>query len=232
MVLLREALRSRTHVQPLYVRAGLRWEREEIRALRRVLRALDSPRLAPLVILDLPLAGLYGRHWSTGGAPPPYHAGDASVYLPGRNVTLLALAATFCALRRIPLILSGLLAGNPYPDATPEFLRTLRRALALGLDAPIRIRAPFRGLSKADVIRRGRDLPLAWTLSCSAPRGGRHCGNCSKCGERAMAFARARVPDPTDYTGGPAASAAGRAGSVAGAASRTRVAAKRATSVR
>jgi len=37
------------------------------------------------------------------------------------------------------------------------------------------------------------------TLSCSTPRRGLHCGVCVKCGERAKAFRRARVPDTTVY---------------------------------
>jgi len=61
------------------------------------------------------------------------------------------------------------------------------------------IRAPFRRLEKAAVIRRSRDLPLGLTLSCARPRGLRHCGRCTKCAERQHAFAAAGVPDPTRY---------------------------------
>ena len=57
----------------------------------------------------------------------------------------------------------------------------------------------FRHLEKAEVIRRGRDLPLALTLSCARPRGLHHCGRCTKCAERQHAFAAAGVPDPTRY---------------------------------
>jgi 7-cyano-7-deazaguanine synthase len=200
VVLLSSFLRRRLHVQPLYVRAGLLWEAAEIGALKRVLGALRSPRLRPLAMIDLPMADLYGRHWSiTGRGTPGLRSPDPTIYLPGRNLTLLVKAATFCALRRIPLLATGVLAGNPFPDATPAFFRALERALSLGLDARIRIAAPYRRLSKADVIRRGRDLPLHLTLSCARPRNGRHCGGCSKCAERARAFRRAGVKDLTDY---------------------------------
>jgi 7-cyano-7-deazaguanine synthase len=100
-------------------------------------------------------------------------------------------------------ILLGPLAGNPFPDATPAFFRTMADALALGLDAPIEIAAPFAALHKADVIRRGRErgVPLELTLSCMQPEDDRHCGRCSKCRERQQGFAAAGVADPTSYAG-------------------------------
>jgi 7-cyano-7-deazaguanine synthase len=192
---------ARDHeVHPLYVRCGLAWERAEQSALRRFLRVLDG-RVKPLVRVDLPLAPLYGAgHWSVSGdGVPGRRAGLASNYLPGRNLLLGSLAAVHCARRRIPTIALALLADNPFPDATPRFLADLGRVAGRALDVRLKICAPFRQLAKADVIRRGRDLPLALTLSCARPRGRRHCGTCTKCAERQRAFTAARVPDPTSY---------------------------------
>jgi 7-cyano-7-deazaguanine synthase len=236
-VLLHDLLRRGLSVQPLYVRAGLIWEKNEISALRRLLGALRSRRLLALVVVDVPMADLYGRHWSTGRRPAPgYFTPDERVYMPGRNLALMSKAATFCALRGIPSLASGILDGNPFPDATPRFFRALERALSLGLDAPIRIRTPFRSLSKAAVIRRGRGLPLDLTLSCARPRRGRHCGRCSKCRERVHAFRDAGVRDPTRYAAGPgveeSASVAMAGESVAARARTTRVAPEKATRVR
>lgn len=198
-VLVRDALDGYARVHPLYVRAGLRWEAIELRHLRLFLRALRSPRLAPLVVLDLPMGEVYAGQWSTTGRVPGFHAGDASVYMPGRNIALFSRAATYCAVRRIPVLMLGILRANPFPDGSPAFLRAMQRALATGLDFPIRLRAPYRRRGKGWVIRRGRTLPLGLTFSCSAPRRGMHCGRCVKCGERAKAFRRARVADPTRY---------------------------------
>jgi len=209
-VLLRDTLRAHRLVRPLYVRAGLHWERIEIQALRRFLGSLHSPRLLPLAIIEMPMADLYGRHWSVSGrGGPRYHDGDETVYLPGRNIALFSKAATFCALHRIPVLVSGILSANPFPDGTPAFFRAMERALSRGLGAPLRLRAPFRRMTKDRVVRRGRDLRLDLTVSCVRPlRGGRHCGGCSKCAERARAFRDAGVPDPTAYAGGPGARAA------------------------
>ena len=197
-------LARRHEVHPVYVRCGLAWERAEEAALRRFLRALGArreSRLAPLVRLELPLAPLYGPgHWSVSGrGVPGARAALASNYLPGRNLLLGSLAAVHCARARIPALALALLGDNPFPDATPDFLRTFGRCATRALGAPIRVRAPFRRLGKDAVIRLGHDLPLGLTLSCARPRGLRHCGICTKCAERRRAFAHAGVTDPTRY---------------------------------
>lgn len=202
-VLVGAALRSYRSVQPLYVRSGLRWEKVELRYLRRFLAALPSDRLRPLAVIDLPMADLYGRHWSTTDSTTPgYDAGDASVYLPGRNLTLFSKAAAFCALERIPVLLCGILSANPFPDGTPSFFRSMERAIERGLGRKVRLRAPFRRLTKEILVRRGRALPLGLTFSCIDPLGMLHCGRCCKCAERLRAFERAGVRDPARYSGG------------------------------
>ena len=130
---------------------------------------------------------------------PGARAALSSNYLPGRNLLLASLAAVHCARMRIPELALALLADNPFPDATAAFLTNLGRVASQALDHPITVRAPFRRLAKEAVIRRGRNLPLALTLSCASPRGLRHCGACTKCAERHRAFARSGVPDPTTY---------------------------------
>jgi 7-cyano-7-deazaguanine synthase len=140
-------------------------------------------------------------HWAIRGEPPAFDTPDEDVYIDGRNVILLSKAAVYMARNRIARVLIGPLAGNPFPDATPEFFDGMARALSLGLAAPIAIDAPFAALEKSDVIRRGLDLgvPFELTLSCMQPRDGLHCGRCSKCRERRDAFHHADVADPTAY---------------------------------
>src|SRR5690606_10166714 len=118
-----------------------------------------------------------------------------------RNVVLLGKAAIYCAQHGIGRLVLGVLAGNPFPDATPAFFDAMGRALSLGLAHTIAIDAPFASLHKADVVRRGIELgvPLERTLSCMQPSGGRHCGRCSKCRERRDAFRAAGVEDRTTY---------------------------------
>lgn len=190
-------------VYPIYVASGLAWERDELSMLERALQAFPDPsRLAPLHVIEASLRDVYAStHWSITGTPPAWNTPDEDVYLVGRNIVLLGKAAVYCALRRIDTIALAPLAGNPFPDATPEFYDTMARALSLGLAHPIRIETPYRDWHKADVIRRGQaiEAPMALTMSCMKPEGELHCGACSKCRERHDAFIDAIGHDPTRY---------------------------------
>ena len=190
-------------VQPIYVSAGLAWEREELHALDRLLAAAPfTGRAAPLARLAFTVEDLYpASHWALRGEPPAFDTPDEDVYLTGRNIVLLSKAAIYCAQQHIPRIALGPLAGNPFPDATREFFDAMARALSLGLAHDVEVATPFAAMHKADVVRLGAELgvPLELTLSCMNPRDGLHCGRCSKCRERRDAFAEAGVADPTHY---------------------------------
>ncbi len=192
-------------VQPIYVSAGLAWEPEEHAAAERLLaRPPYSGRAMPLVTLRFDMRDTYPpNHWAVRGEAPGYDTPDEDVYIEGRNIILLSKAAVYMARAKIVRILLGPLAGNPFPDATPEFFSTMGLALRMGLAAPFEIEAPFSSLHKGDVIRLGRSLgvPLGDTLSCMQPRAGLHCGRCSKCRERVVAFREAGGDDPTMYAG-------------------------------
>jgi len=199
-VLLADLARRGRRVFPVYVRAGLNWERAEISMLRKFIRALDRGRIEPIAVLALPMADVAPGHWSiTGRNVPGLSAALASNYIPGRNLSLLAKTAVYCARNRIGQLAMASLASNPFPDARAEFLRAMEHAVALGVGLKLRITTPFAGMTKADVIRRGRAMRLDLTLSCARPRGGIHCGACTKCAERIEGFAAAKVPDPTRY---------------------------------
>jgi 7-cyano-7-deazaguanine synthase len=190
-VLVRHYLDAGCEVHPLYVENGYIWERAEKAALRRVLRALAQPRLKPLSVARSPLSrGMLGPHWGlTGRGTPGARSPWDSVYLPARNVVLLAEAAVLAATRGLDAAALGLLKGNPFGDASPRFLRAMSQALTVALGRPFRAEAPFLRKTKRDVARAARGLPLVLTFSCLRPARGKHCGSCSKCEERRRALA-------------------------------------------
>jgi 7-cyano-7-deazaguanine synthase len=199
-ILVGESLRQGLTVQPLYVRCGLYWEAVELEHLRRFLAALRCPALRPLHVLEMPVRDIYPDHWSLGGAGVPgADTSDEAVFLPGRNVLLLAKAILWCHLHGVGEVLLAPLASNPFPDATPAFFAAFEAVVNQAVSGRVRVRLPYLGLHKTDVMRRGAGLPLELTFSCIRPVGGRHCGACNKCAERRRAFAEVRLPDRTPY---------------------------------
>ena len=187
-------------VFPIYISSGLAWEAAELKALEAFLAALGNANVQPLTTLSVPMRDVYGAHWSiTGSDIPGADEPDSKVFLPGRNVLLIGLAAVWCSTHDVSYIAIGSLGGNPFPDATPEFFGRFGDLLSDALGHPTRILAPYRGLHKEDIIRGHAALPLELTLTCMAPVRGQHCGKCNKCFERQSAFKAADISDPTRY---------------------------------
>src|SRR5262245_3737749 len=112
-------------VHPVYVAAGLAWEEGElavIEALLSVQPSAGSANVKPLARFRFTVRDVYPpSHWALTGNPPAYDTPDEDVYLHGRNIALLSKAAIYAASRRVARLAVAPLAGNPFPDATPEF---------------------------------------------------------------------------------------------------------------
>ncbi|MBI1977404.1 MAG: 7-cyano-7-deazaguanine synthase [Candidatus Omnitrophica bacterium] len=187
-------------VKPLYNQSGHRWEQMELFWLKRLLKALATKTLKPLTVLSVPTLDLYKNHWSmTGKKIPGSKSHDQEVYLPGKNLLLIAKASVFCALQKIPYLALAPLKTNPFADARRSFFKNLERACSEGLDFRFKILTPFLSRSKREVMKLGRMLPLHLTFSCLAPKRFRHCGKCNKCAERKRAFRKAGIQDKTSY---------------------------------
>lgn len=199
-ILLSHLLGQGETVRPFYIRTGVVWEAAERRAVHDYLAAVATPHQLPLVEFDMPLADLYEQHWSLDGHDvPDAETPDEAVFLPGRNAILILKPAIWCQRHGITQLALGPLASNPFPDARPEFFKSLEETLRLSNPVPLKILRPFGELHKIDVMRLGREFPLQHTWSCIAPVNGLHCGQCNKCAERQRAFADAGINDPTLY---------------------------------
>ena len=188
-------------IYPIYVQWGLPWEVTERESLEAFLSALKSPHASAPIVISVPIKAVYGDHWSlNGNKVPSADEPDSAVFLPGRNILLIALAAVWCSTHSVSRIAIGSLGGNPFPDATPEFFEKFAGTLSTGLGHKITVEAPYRGLQKSDLIRQFSELPLELTLTCMAPAAGKHCGRCNKCGERRKAFRASGIADHTVYS--------------------------------
>jgi 7-cyano-7-deazaguanine synthase len=199
-ILLAHLVSEGHEVTPIYVRFGLAWEDVESRHLEWFLDSLPAPATKPLIVLDLPVADVYGAHWSvTGQDIPDHNSPDEAVYLPGRNLLLLAKSSVWCALNGVPTIALGTLAANPFPDADRTFFAGFSALAARALGCRLEVVTPFAGRKKHEVLELGRTLALDLTFSCIAPSGERHCGHCNKCAERRLAFTALGITDTTAY---------------------------------
>lgn len=192
---------------PIYVETGIPWEWAEKQMLQSFIDTLNNPNVKPVTILALPVKALYGgAHWTMSGETVPgYDEPDETVYIPGRNIILITLAAIWCSLNDVHRIVIGSLAGNPFPDATPDFFQSIADSNGMGLNHEITVEAPMRNLHKEDILAaNAASLPLHLTLTCSNPQTGNddaiiHCANCNKCRERHEAFVDAGIADYTRY---------------------------------
>lgn len=167
-ILIAEMEKKYSEVYPVYIKSGYFWEKAEIYWLKKYLKALKNKKIKPLTILDSPTKDIDKNNWAvTGKKTPDYASKDEEVYLPGRNLLLLSKAAVFAASKKISNIAIGSLAGNPFTDATSSFFRSLEKSASLALDFPINILTPFIKLKKKQIIELGKNLPIAFSFSCS-----------------------------------------------------------------
>ena len=201
-VMLAELARGGREIFPVYMRAGLMWERHELGALKLHPTAQNArhPRGKRAAIAD-------GRR----GRRPLEHDRAQSAGLsrggvvelhPGAQLELLAKAAIFCAYNRIGEIAMAPLESNPFPDARPEFFRALERAIDLGVGLRLKILTPFVGMTKGEVIRRGANLPLRFTVTCARTKGIVHCGRCTNARSGSRAFAKPEFQTPPNTRAG------------------------------
>jgi 7-cyano-7-deazaguanine synthase len=201
-VLLDQLLQHYSPVVPFYVETGCAWTECELKAVHQILDAAASIHdgLEDLVLLDMPLADLYGGHWSISGENVPDDTtADEAVFMPGHNPLLLLKPALWCQMHGVGQLAMGTLANNPFDDATPKFFAAFEEMLRQAATERVQIVRPFAHLTKQSVLQLGRQLPLELTFSCLAPVNCLHCGRCNKCAERRLAFCQIGRDDPTRY---------------------------------
>jgi len=124
------------------------------------------------------------------------------IVVPFRNGVFLAVTVAYAASIGADTILYGAQGSDEenYPDCRREFYKAFEEAARLGTETPIVIDAPFSGLTKAEMLRRGIEFGVPFHLTWSCYRNGPlHCGACESCNNRRRAFQEAGVHDPTEY---------------------------------
>ena len=130
----------------------------------------------------------------TDGAP-------VSTYVPFRNGLFLSSAASIALSKGCGVIYYGAhsddAAGNAYPDCSDAFNKAINEAIYVGSGNQLKVEAPFIGLTKAQVVKKGLELKVPYELTWSCYMGGdKPCGVCGTCIDRAKAFAENGIADP------------------------------------
>lgn len=180
----------------------------ELAAAARVAQALGAVEHR-VARVDL---GVFGGSALTDAAiavPETPNEGIPVTYVPARNTVLLSVALAWAEVIGAYDLFIGVNAVDysGYPDCRPEFIAAFEAlanvATKAGVEgARFRVHTPLMRLSKAEIIRRGLELGVDYSLTVScyqADEAGRACGRCDACRLRAQGFAKAGVPDPTPY---------------------------------
>lgn len=130
-------------------------------------------------------------------------------YVPARNTIFLSYALAWAEVLGARDIFIGVNAVDysGYPDCRPEYIEQFQKLANLATRAGVegsryQIHAPLLMMKKAQIIRRGDELGVQFSLttSCYDPApAGEACGACDACRLRAEGFREAGIPDPTTY---------------------------------
>ena len=182
--------------------------RAELDAAMRVATALHA---AEHRMLRFDLAAIGGSALTDPAIPVPETptTGIPVTYVPARNTILLALALAWAEVLPAQDIFFGANAVDysGYPDCRPQYTQAFEALANLATKAGVEgrrltLHTPIIMLSKADIIRRGVELGVDYTLTVScyqADPAGRACGRCDACRLRRAGFEAAALADPTRY---------------------------------
>lgn len=130
-------------------------------------------------------------------------------YVPARNTIFLSIALGWAEAIGANDIFIGVnaLDYSGYPDCRPEFIEAFEKMANLGTKAGVegktfRIHTPLIRMTKADIIKKGIELGVDYSMthSCYDPTPeGLPCGECDSCLLRKKGFAEAGTTDPLRY---------------------------------
>lgn len=203
---LAEALERGFKCHALAVDYGQR-HRAELAAAARVADALGSVSHR-VVAVDL---RAIGGSALTDDIEVPEAGGEGipATYVPARNTLMLSLALGHAEVLGASDLFIGVNAVDysGYPDCRPQFIAAFEALCNVATRAGtegrrFRLHAPLIHLTKAEIIRRGSELGVDYSLTVSCYRAdpsGRACGRCDSCVLRRRGFEAAGLPDPTRY---------------------------------
>ncbi|MBU4185164.1 MAG: 7-cyano-7-deazaguanine synthase QueC [Proteobacteria bacterium] len=186
----------------------------EIEAARKVAEAMGVKKH---LILDIDLKKIGGSALTDNNIDVPKRRNSSSIseeipatYVPARNTIFLSYALAWSEVLNSSDIFIGVNAidYSGYPDCRPEYIEAFEKMANLATKAGVegriklKIRTPLISMTKAEIIKKGLELGVDYSLtrSCYDPSSDNlACGQCDSCLLRKQGFEDAGIIDPTEY---------------------------------
>jgi 7-cyano-7-deazaguanine synthase len=148
-------------------------------------------------VIDLPwYSNLLPASFAGGDATIPEPqvmdaASAAAVWVPGRNLVMIAIAAAWAEKLGVAELVAGFNAEEAatFPDNSAEFVAAVTKSMQYSSNGQLRLNAPLAGMNKVEIVRLGRELKAPLESAWSCYRGGESpCGSCESCQRRAQAI--------------------------------------------
>jgi len=180
----------------------------EINAAKRIVESFKIKN-HKIFNIDLTQIGESALTDTTIDVPETPAEGIPVTYVPARNTIFLSLALAYAETQHTFDIFIGVNAVDysGYPDCRPEYIESFARTAKLATRAGVEganftIHTPLIKLSKSEIIKKGQQLGVNYSLTVScyqADEKGHACGVCDSCRIRIRGFNDAGISDPTTY---------------------------------
>ena len=189
------------------------WELECARAVASSMGAKEH-RTATIDLRAFGGSALTAEIAVPKGRTPEEMSGEIPItYVPARNTIFLSFALAWAEVLGSSDIFIGVnaLDYSGYPDCRPEFIAAFERLANLATRAGVegrqrlKIHTPLISLTKAEIIRKGLELGVDYSLtsSCYDPSpSGAPCGRCDSCVLRQKGFRENGLTDPLQVADG------------------------------
>ncbi len=185
----------------------------ELKAAKRIARV---HQVARHLILKIDLKKIGGSALTANIGVPKNRSEEALqknipvTYVPARNTIFLSYALAWAEVIGASDIFIGVnvLDYSGYPDCRPQYIAAYQKMANLATKAGVegkrklKIHTPLIRMSKAQIIRKGTELSVDYSLtrSCYDPAvSGEACGECDACLLRLKGFREAGQQDPITY---------------------------------
>lgn len=195
---------------------SFRYGQRHLIELESARRVAESAGVEKHLTVDIDLRAIGGSALTDEIEVPKERSADQMssgipvTYVPARNTIFLSFALAWAETLDAEDVFIGVnaLDYSGYPDCRPEYIEAFERMANLATKAGVegtmrlKIHTPLVAMTKAEIIKRGLELGVDYSLthSCYDPTpDGLACGKCDSCLLRLKGFAEAGARDPLRY---------------------------------